>query len=238
MQNFNLNEVRNRLEALEETIVFRILDRAQFKYNSIVYTKDAFSLPNSHENLSFLDYTHKSTEQIYAKLGRFNVVEEKPFFTVKSTNSDQFPVNSNEINLTAQIHKYYSNFLRISLENDDDGEYVNTVEADIALLLAVSKRIHYGAFYVAECKFQEKPEEFTEAVKAGNKDKVLDMLVNRQAEENVLIRVFDKCQIIQSAYTSKLRKTIEPKVVVDFYKNIIIPLTVEGELQYFFQRVK
>lgn len=218
MQDLDLNIVRNRLEALEETILFRLLDRAQFKLNLPVYEAGAI-----------LDSMHKSNEEICGKFGRFNAIEEKPFFDFS---------NKDDINLTAQIRKNYYEFLYNLCENGDDGEYGSTAEADIAALLAISKRIHYGSYYVAECKFQENPMGFTEAVAANNKEKVLEMLVNRKAEERVLQRIFEKCEKIQSAYSSPFRKTINPEIVREFYKKTIIPLTIEGELQYFFKRVK
>jgi len=218
MLNFDLNIIRNRLEALEETIVFRLLDRAQFKLNLPVY-----------ETGAILDCMHKSNEEICGKFGRFNAIEEKPFFDFS---------NKNDINLTAQIRKNYYDFLYHLCENGDDGEYGSTAETDIAALLAISKRIHYGAFFIAECKFQENTSGFTEAILANNREKVLEMLTNRQTEERILLRVFEKCEKIQSAYTSQYRKTIDPQIVREFYKNTIIPLTIEGEVQYFFNRVK
>ena len=217
MGNFDLGIIRNRLEALEETIIFRLLDRVQFKLNLPVY-----------ESGAILDRMHKSNEEICAKFGRFDAVEEKPFFDL----------SKDEINLTPQIREKYLGFLKTACENGDDNEYGSTAEADISALQAISKRIHYGSVYVAESKFQENPEGFTEAVLAGDKNKVVEMLRNVKAEEKVLQRVFDKCEKIQSAYSSPFRKTIESEIVKEFYKNTIIPLTIEGELQYFFRRIE
>jgi len=216
MGKFDLNTIRNRLESLEETIIFRLLDRVQFKQNLPVYQAGAI-----------LDDMHKSVEEICAKYNRFNAVEEKSFFDL----------GKNEINLTAQIRRNYENFIKTACEIGDDSEYGSTAEADISALQTISKRIHYGSVYVAESKFEENPQAFTEAVMANDKEKVVEMLRNPAKEELVLSRVFEKCEKIQSAYTSQFRRTIDSKIIKEFYKNTIIPLTVEGELQYFFRRV-
>ena len=181
-----------------------------------------------YEAGAILDCMHKSNEEICEKFGRFNAIEEKPFFDF----------SRDEINLTAQIRENYLDFLKTACENGDDNEYGSTAETDIAALQAISKRIHYGSHYVAKSKFEEDPKGFTEAVIAGDTEKVVNMLRNPAKELLVLQRVFEKCEKIQAAYSSPFRKTINSEIIREFYKNTIIPLTIYGELQYFFRRVK
>jgi chorismate mutase len=243
MVNFDLAQIADRLESMEETIISRILDRMQYKKNSPVYSTDKVFTADAL--LSPLDYMHKQTEQIFAQLGKFTVAEEKPFFSETS-----LPINSNivqikelfgkdilsEINITGKIKEHYLSFINISCENGDDSEYGSTAEADISALLAVSKRIHYGSFYVAESKYLSNPSAYTEAVKANDKNAITQMLTRREVEEKIILRVQDKCEKIQNAYTSKLRKKIAPRLIGNFYEFTIIPLTKDGELKYLFRR--
>ena len=246
MNEFDLTIIADRLEAMEETIISRILDRIQYKQNSAVYSTDKILLNNA----SPLDYMHKLTEKIFAELGKFTVAEEKPFFkdTCLSANTadtsivrkkEPFGRNIlNEINITAKIKEHYSSFVNTACETGDDNEYGSTAEADIAALTAISKRIHYGSFYVAESKFLLSPQKYVEAVKNNNENAVRDLLTRREIEEKIVSRVKKKCDKIQSAYTSKLRKKINSELIGNFYKNTIIPLTKDGETEYLFRRCK
>ena len=246
MDKFDLSVVADRLEALEETIIFRILDRAQYKLNSSIYTKGAFSLPNQTKDVSLLDYMHKFIEQVFAQLGRFTISEEKPFFESTDWTANVGVAHEKEtlcedalktINLTAKIKERYCGFVNNFCEEGDDGEYGSAAEADVAALIAISKRIHYGSFYVAESKYRANPKAYVEAVKSGESD-VKKLLIRREVEEKIAVRVTQKCDKIQSAYTSKFRKKIDPKLIENFYSETIIPMTVSGETEYIFRRCK
>jgi len=249
MNSFDLAQIADRLESMEETIISRILDRMQYKKNSPVYSTDKVLIKNTLSPCAFspLDYMHKQIEQIFAQLGKFTVAEEKPFF-----HDTAMPINANivqnkeaftkdilsEINITDKVKAHYLSFINNSCENGDDGEYGSTAEADISALVAVSKRIHYGSFYVAESKFLSNPPAYKEAVKANDKEAVMAMLTRKEVEEKIILRVQEKCDKIQNAYTSKLRKKIDSRLIGNFYENTIIPLTKEGELKYLFARGK
>lgn len=246
MDKFDLSVVAERLEALEETIIFRILDRAQYKLNSAVYTKGAFSLPNQEKDASLLDYMHKFSERVFAQLGRFTSAEEKPFFADTVWTADVAVRHEKDalcedaaanINLTAKIKERYVAFVNKFCEDGDDGEYGSAAEADVAALAAISKRIHYGSFYVAQSKFSTNPDGYIQAARNGEAD-VKKLLVRREVEEKIAARVTQKCEKIQSAYTSEFRKKINPKLIEEFYSETIIPLTVSGETEYILRRCK
>jgi len=241
MNEFDLTLIADRLESMEETIIARILDRMQYKRNRAVYSTDKVLI----NTLSPLDYMHRLSEQIFAQLGKFTLAEEKPFF--KDT---ALPINTNivqkkerfcpnilnHINMTGEIKRRYISFINISCEDGDDNEYGSTAEADMSALAAISKRIHYGSFYVAESKFLSDPKKYIEAVKTQNENAVRELLTRREIEERIVSRVIDKCDKIQGAYTSKLRKKIDSRLIGDFYENTIIPLTKDGETKYLFRR--
>jgi chorismate mutase len=242
---FDLTIIAQRLEALEETIIFRFLDRVQYKQNSAVYSTNKILFPILGKNTSLLDCMHKSIERIYAGLGRFTIAEEKPFFENEILSEKQNVVKKREffdeniiekINLTAKIKKHYMDFVNVFCENGDDGEYGSTAEMDIAVLVEVSKRIHYGSFYVAESKFLSNPQNYIDAVKKNDENAVKEMLTRCEIEKKIVSRTKEKCEKIQSAYTSKFRKTIDAKFIGNFYENTIIPLTKIGETEYLFKR--
>ena len=59
--------------------------------------------------------------------------------------------------------------------------------ADIAVLQALSRRVHYGKF-VAESKYRSDPDEYQRLVDANDADGVMKLLTNEVVEEKVLQR--------------------------------------------------
>jgi chorismate mutase len=239
MNEFDLSVIVERLEAMEECIISRIFDRIQYKQNAAVYA------PSSITGDSPLDYIHRASEQILAQLGKFGLAEEKPFFQDTLLPADMnivlkkeifTPEVLNGINLTKSIKDEYINFILQSCQSGDDGERGSSAEADMAALAAISKRIHYGSFYVAESKYLSDPQKYANAVRSGDEETVMKLLTRPDKEAEIILRVEEKCEKIQSAYTSRLRKKISPKVIGNFYKRTIIPLTKKGELKYLFGR--
>jgi chorismate mutase len=49
---------------------------------------------------------------------------------------------------------------------------------------ALSKRIHYGKF-VAEAKFREKTEQYTQLIKAQDADGIMELLTDKAVEKKV-----------------------------------------------------
>lgn len=86
------------------------------------------------------------------------------------------------------MYKKYLNLIvpAITAKGDDE-QYGSAVLADINVLQALSKRIHYGKF-VAESKYRSDPEGFQRLVDAGDADGVMKLLTNEKVEEQVLTR--------------------------------------------------
>lgn len=49
---------------------------------------------------------------------------------------------------------------------------------------ALSKRIHYGMF-VAEAKFREKPEQYSELIRRRDEEGIMELLTDRAVEQKV-----------------------------------------------------
>jgi chorismate mutase len=209
-----LTDIAARLEAFEESIIFRLADRVQYKLNSAIYSQK-----------TFLNYMYKSVEQI--------LDESKTIAAKENLCQDALK----DINLIENIKERYLDLLNIICEKGDDDEYSATSQADIEVMVAVSKRIHYGSFYVAESKFLSNSKNYIEAVKTG-KEAVIELLTRRDKEEKIIARVTKKLDKIQAIYTSKFRKKIVAKTIGNFYKDTIIPFTKEGEATYLLRRCK
>jgi chorismate mutase len=55
-------------------------------------------------------------------------------------------------------------------------------------------------------------------------------------EECVISRVKDKVEAAQTTANTRVRVTIDPDAVRVFYRDILIPLTKEGEVRYLLGR--
>ncbi|ERP30980.1 chorismate mutase [Chitinivibrio alkaliphilus] len=242
-----LQDIAKQLEALEDTIIFRCIDRAQYAQNRAVYEEGRFDFRWSNED-SLLTYKHRFSEETDAVLGRFRVPEERPFFSElpepaeslkDTTDVGLYIEDYNSINVTKKIRQaYLDDFVFTGLSKKDDGEYGTTVELDIFCLQALSRRIHFGAFFVAEAKYQADPEVYDALIMAKDRTGLWEHLTRQSVENAILQRVEEKVQKIQEVSKPDVRVRIAPQVLTAFYKNHIIPLTKEGEVQYLLNRVR
>ncbi len=239
----NLDKIATDLEGLEETIINRLIDRAQFRRNHIAYQpgKSGFK---GETKLSLFDLRLKFQEEMDACFGRFAVPEERPFNQnlPDAKRIVRLPENClrlkdyNCINLTDKILASYLDLVPQICLAGDDAQYGSSVEHDVYAIQAISRRIHYGAMYVAEAKYVSNPAAFRKAVEA-NDCHTLETLLTRQAvEQQILQRVQEKVRVLQAAAKADTRVTIDPGVVKAYYAAYIIPLTKEGEILYLLNR--
>ena len=84
----SLDSIRSSLIRQEETIIFALIERSQFRRNDIVYKKGGFgslgvppgSTPNDTEELSFMEYLLSGTEALHCQVRRYTSPEEHAFF--------------------------------------------------------------------------------------------------------------------------------------------------------------
>jgi len=150
--------------------------------------------------LSFLDFMLTGTEALHSAVRRYESPEEHAFFPSRlpkrtnSLNILDYPQLLCEEEAISSLNwnkilydKYLSVVVPAISTNGDDEQYGSTVIADIAVLQALSKRIHFGKF-VAESKYRSDPEGFQRLVDAGDADGVMKLLTNEKVEEQVLTR--------------------------------------------------
>lgn len=239
----NLEKIAAQLCALEESIIYKLLDRAQFRVNSNAYTP-GLSQFFPKEAMSLFELRLLYQETMDAQFGRYLIPEERPFYSSLPKTKRLLQVSLGDlrikdletVNISGKIRIAYHDLLPLLCEPGDDGQYGSSVEHDVICLQALGRRIHYGAIYVAESKFQENPSKYTPLIADSNESELLMALTRREVEERILDRVHEKVKAVQSISDPENRILIAPEVIVDFFKDWIIPLTKEGEIRYLLQR--
>ena len=141
------------------------------------------------------------------------------------------------------LRKYRECIVPLITKCGDDEQHGSTVLADIAVLQALSRRVHYGKF-VAESKYQSDPLGYQALIDAGDADGVMSQLTNVKVEEKVLKRARikaatygrepvaeeDLSQNIGKQHNSSVgniseQGKVDPTVIETIYRDFIIPLT-------------
>ena len=240
----DLSLIAARLEGLEETIIFKLIDRAQFCANLSIYEqgKSGFSSESSH-SLFELRMFHQ--ERMDAQFGRFCVPEERPFTkdlpeSQRVVNLPDSGLHIKDFNFISQVNDILTSYLdlipRICESGDDIHNYGSSVEHDIYAIQSIARRIHYGSLYVAESKYAGDPDEYNRLIKAGSADSLMEKLTRKEIEDAIVERIRKKTVSTQSIVNRVVRKVIDPDVIAEYYREWIIPLTKKGEIAYLINR--
>lgn len=65
-ENLTLDHIRHSLIRQEDSIIFSLLERAQYCYNEDTYDPDGFSMDGFHGSL--VEYMVRETEKLHAKV--------------------------------------------------------------------------------------------------------------------------------------------------------------------------
>ena len=239
----DLNYIASRLEGLEETIIMRLIDRAQFKVHDIVYEAGKSGFKGETSRCLF-DLRMHFHEQMDASFGRFSVPEERPF--TRNLPKPQRKVtipdtglkidNLENVNFAGPIRTKYMKLIKKICPPGDDGHHGSSVEHDVYAIQAISRRIHFGAFYVTECKFKNNPHTFLPHIFNRDIPALKNLITRKEVEERIISRVYQKTVEVQRSANREVRTIIEPDVIVAFYRNTVIPLTKDGEIAYLLHR--
>lgn len=236
----DLNNIRGVLIRQEETIIFSLIERAQFALNNAIYQSDMMEVPGFEG--SFCDYMLYSTECVHAKARRYSSPDEYPFYNnlpapVIERMQIASPLINDGVNINDKIKDIYINtILPYVCENADDGHYGSSAVADVNCLQALSKRIHYGKF-VAESKFRSDESGYRKLIDAGDNDGIMAKLTKKDVEEKLLKRVYKKaCAYGQDPECDRQNFKVDPEFIRDVYEKWLIPLTKDVELEYLLLR--
>ncbi|KAI9821845.1 MAG: chorismate mutase aro7 [Pycnora praestabilis] len=240
------------ISRLEDTIIFHLIERVQFPLNRKVYIPGALQIP--HSSLSLLDWMLRETERTHSRVRRYQSPDEYPFFPDVLETPILAPLDypahilhPNDVNVNQTLkEKYTENFLPVACKHfgrEDRGEakenYGSAATADVACLQALSRRIHFGKF-VAEAKFRGNEEHFVHLIKTKDLKAIDAAITDSKVEQKVLERLRMKAEAYgsdPSVGAEELGK-INVDAVVAMYKDWVIPLTKEVEVEYLMQRLK
>jgi chorismate mutase len=246
-----LADIRSTLIRLEETIIFALIERAQFRANPAVYRKDE-ETEVRQKGKSFLDVFFGQIEKAHSLMRRYTSPDEHPFYP-EELERPILPllnysaiIRPNNINLNPKIMRLYlERIVPVICEaGNDNREYGSSANADINALQAISKRIHYGKF-VAEIKFQQEKEKYSTLIREKDTDGIMNLLTHPEVEKKVLARVRAKSSAYgrdiseetTSADASADRYKVDPDAIMGIYRDYVIPLTKEVEVDYLLQRL-
>ena len=243
MDMLKLDYIASRLEALEETIIFVLIERIQFLHNTSCYLPGQ-SCFSGKDRESLFSLRLGAQEELDARFGRFLTPEERPVNRDLPVSLRDLRVNPrglsiedyNLVNLSSEISEAYLQLLPRICADGDDGQYGSCIERDVTCIQAIARRVHFAAFYVAESKFRQDPEGYKDLVREGKTEEIGRKLTRPEVEERILERVGNKSRRLQEISDFSLRRVLDPEAVTDLYRNVIIPLTKEGEVRYLMAR--
>lgn len=191
MQQDRLVLIREKLEDMENPIIFALAERIIYRYDSVFM----------HKFKDFWKEYNKLKLKFFVKQETYEDVEEKLF-------------------------SFY--FSKILFENcaNKDLDVSSILAKDLNLLSLVTERLLLG-ISVAQAKFQSEPELYQKLAKENNKKEIMRKLTNSEVEEKILFRIEEKAKQLNF-----LNPDFKPEVAVVFYRDCIIPLTKEIELDY------
>eukprot|EP00127_Corallochytrium_limacisporum_P007036 Clim_evm44s240 gene=Clim_evmTU44s240 len=230
-ETVSLQQIRNKLIELEDTIMRGLMERAQYKLNAKAYVSGGDGVEiNGSKEVSYFDYLFKQTEQVHRAAGRFQSFDSKPFYRSKTQSrlilrGDHVPDDmlDTRLNATFLVKMNYLNGLHILCEDGDDNQYGDAIVRDIMNLQAISQRVHYGAA-VMEAKYAQDPEGYQKLLRERDDLGIFAKLRDVAVEKKVLERVWKKAE----------RIGLQPEFIVQFYERHIIPLTIQVEVDYLF----
>lgn len=245
----DLANIRSALIRMEDTILYDLIERAQFTQMPSVYKPGVFP----HLEGTFLDWILRETESTHAKLRRYDAADENAFFPVPTERilpalklEQVLAPYQKEVNVNDRIKQYYIENIVPGLSSDPSDEEQNFGScslSDVWALQAISRRIHFGKF-VAESKFRSERELFTKLITEKDIKGIEAAITKPEVELQILERIRHKADTYGADPQTILRWSekgsgkVDPEVIVSIYRDLIIPLTKDVEVDYLLRRLE
>jgi len=259
--SLDLNDVRDALIRMEDSIIFAIIERTQFLRNQNVYESGGVNVPGfdvGGRQQSMVEYILRNTEQMHGQIRRYTSPDEHPFYPEDLPKLVLPPINypsllhpyGERININDQVMTlYFENLLPRITVDGDDGNYGSTALCDVNVLQTLSKRIHYGK-YVAESKFNANPDLYEPLIKAKDEAGIMNLLTVESVERKVVRRVRNKACVfgqdiqdvmgtisISTEDVAQSKTKVEPERIARLYNDWIMPLNKQVQLEYLLHRL-
>lgn len=96
--------------------------------------------------------------------------------------------------------------------------------------------------FVAEAKFRSSPEEYAPAIRAADAAALLATLTFPDQEDRVVARVRAKAatfgqDLDEGGAAKDAQYKVEPALVAELYRDWVMPLTKEVQVQYLLRRL-
>ncbi|MBU1695253.1 MAG: chorismate mutase [Verrucomicrobia bacterium] len=236
----SLDNIRNVLVRLEETILFGVLERAQFRQNPVIYQPGGVGRELGGESL--VQYLLHESERSHAKVRRYTSPDEHPFFhdlpaPILPAAVYANPLRPNTININDRIWAaYVGEIVPFLCAPGDDGQWGSSAVNDVYLLQALSKRIHYGKF-VAESKCRARPEQYDSLIRSSDADGLREAVTDAEVERAVLDRVARKAATYSRELEAMPGQSVADHAAVrDLYARWIIPMNKDVQVLYLLER--
>ena len=244
----DLANIRKALIRMEDTIVFCLIERSQFFMLPSVYISNKYQIPGYDG--SFMEWLLLGTERLHSQVRRYEAPDEIPFFPDKLLKpilpSVSYPQvlapNKSEINCNTEILEYYVKKIvpEVSCGEGDQEENSGSVGVcDVECLQALSRRIHFGMF-VAEAKYRANLDFYDRLIATRDVDGIMSSITNSAVENKIVDRVRSKCEAFGTdpslRYSQKQQHKVNPELLVQLYRDYVIPLTKKVEVEYLLRR--
>ncbi|KAG1906714.1 chorismate mutase [Suillus fuscotomentosus] len=249
----SLERIRQILVRLEDTIIFDLIERAQFAHNPRIYIRGSFEeLRDMEFDGSWLEWFLKEIETFHARARRYTSPDEYPFTSnlpVPVLLPLAFPkiLYPNTINANPSILSFYTRSIvpritrRATLalaaikrsngiigdeEYEDDGNYGSAATIDVEVLQAISKRVHYGKF-VSESKFITNPAAFIPHILTPNRAALEALITKPEVERKLLQRLRKKAAIYAQEFSA------DGDAIVNSHMNGSAKIDVDGVVELY-----
>ena len=182
----------------------------------------------------------REQESLQSLVRRYQSPDEYPFFPSALQTPILQPLHypqilhPNEVDVNKNLKEKYIHVILPSacrkVGKEDRGEaeenYGSAATCDVALLQALSQRIHFGKF-VAESKFRQETDRFVGLIKAADRDGLHAAITNETVEKKLLERLKLKAKAYGTDPSSGLggEGKIDVDAVVQMYQVSRLPIT-------------
>ncbi|KAG6555194.1 hypothetical protein Mapa_003233 [Marchantia paleacea] len=246
-EELTLDSIRESLIRQEDSIIYNLLERAQYCTNPPSYVPGFFQIEGFTGSL--IEYLLRETERLHASVRRYTSPDEHAFFPQDLPKPILPPMAypkvlhkaADDININSLVwDMYFDDLLPGVAVEGDDGNYGSAATCDVLCLQALSKRIHYGKF-VAEAKFRDTPHLFEPHIRSQDSEALYKLITFESVELNVQRRVEAKARTFGQEVALDADKPpvykIDPKLVARLYGDWVMPLTKKVQVQYLLRRL-